>query len=163
MPFSGNKIYFEFDPFELSGVEPPKKNVREIKKRIANLVLEEVLTSVGQSRSPVAGEGWKATLSAAYKKVKSKVSGNTKANMELYGDMLDELECIVNSSGKLELRIQSSSEAPKADGHNNHSGMSALPQRRFIPDQGQTFKRDIINKIKMLATEDDANESIEEE
>lgn len=150
MTIKGNKIFFEFDPFELANVEAPKTNIREAKKKIADLVLTEVLDYVGGSRSPVSGEGWKKSLSADYKKLKSKISGNTTANMELYGDMLDSLECVVNSAGMLELRIQGG-EAAKADGHNNHSGESSLPQRRFIPDEGQTFKRDILEKIKTIA------------
>lgn len=147
----GNKIFYEFDPFELAGVERPATDVREAKKRIADLILEEVLSYVGQAKSPVSGESWKSSLSPAYKKQKSKVSSVLQANMELYGDMLDSLECVINRNGNIELRI-AGREAAKADGHNNHSGLSSLPRRRFIPDAGQTFKREIIEKIKTVSS-----------
>jgi hypothetical protein len=161
MPMQGNKIFFEFDPFEIAGTDRPASNVREAKQRIADLVLEEVLNYVGKASSPVSGESWQASLSPAYKKYKAKHSSSTKANMELFGDMLDSLECVVSSNGKIQLRIQGS-QAAKADGHNNHSGDSSLPQRRFIPDEGQTFKQDIIEKIKTVLSDYESEETSED-
>lgn len=152
MAIEGNKIYFEFDPFELAGVPRPKSNVREAKQRLAELVREEVLNHVGQSKSPVAGEGWKSSLSPSYKKQKGKYSSVLKANMELHGDLLDNLDCVINRNGNLELR-NTGSQAAKSDGHNNHSGDSSLPQRRFIPDAEQTFRREIIAKMRIVAEE----------
>lgn len=38
-------------------------------------------------------------------------------------------------------------DAGKADGHNNFSGKSKLPQRRFLPDKGQEFNGDIRSLI----------------
>lgn len=150
MPLSNNKIFYEFNPFELAGIEEPEDS-DDTKQKIADMVLEEVLNYVGKSSSPVAGEGWKKSLSPEYKKIKAKVSSNLSANMELYGGMLDALECVVNSNGNIELRITGDEEVSKADGHNNFSGLSSLPQRRFIPDEGQTFKREILSKIKSMA------------
>lgn len=152
MTIQGNKIFFEFDPFEATGIPKPKGNVREAKKRVADLVLEEVLNHVGQSSSPVMGESWKRSLSKSYKKFKSKHSSNLSANMELFGDMLDNLEAVVNRYGMVELR-QTGDQVDKADGHNNHSGRSSLPQRRYIPDEGQTFKRSIMDKIADILSE----------
>lgn len=152
MPVQGNKIFFEFDPFELTGMPKPKSGIREAKQRCADLVLEEVLNTVGQARSPVAGESWKSSLSKGYKAVKGDYSSNLTANMELHGDLLDNLECVVNPKGRLELR-NTGRQTGKADGHNNHSGQSSLPQRRYIPDTGQTFKRDIIEKMKVILSD----------
>ena len=39
-------------------------------------------------------------------------------------------------------------DAPKADGHNNLSGASTLPLRRFIPGEGETYTRDIRKLIQ---------------
>lgn len=150
LPIQGNKIYFEFDPFELAGVDEPIEGGDQIREDLANLIREEVLAAVGNSRSPVAGESWKATLSPGYKKFKKKYSSVLRANMELHGDMLDAMECVVNGDGNLELRIIGKNEAAKADGHNNHSGESSLPQRRFIPDDGQTFKAGILSKMRAI-------------
>lgn len=159
LPIQGNKIYFEFDPFELCGLDEPTEGVDEMRQALADLVLEETLNAVGQSKSPVAGETWKASLSPGYKKFKSKFSSVLRANMELHGDMLDKLECVVNRAGNLELRITGKSESAKADGHNNHSGESVLPQRRFIPDDGQTFRRNIIQKMKSVIATGSADTS----
>lgn len=153
MPIQGKKIFFEFDPFELIGVDAEEiTSKREAKQRMAEVIREEVLNHVGQAKSPVAGESWKASLSPGYKKYKAKYSSAKNANMELFGDMLDALDCVVKPNGNLELRVQGK-QAPKADGHNNHSGKSTLPQRRFIPDENQTFKREIIQKLKIIADE----------
>lgn len=39
-------------------------------------------------------------------------------------------------------------DAPKADGHNNLSGASTLPLRRFLPGEGETYTRDIRKLIQ---------------
>ena len=148
------KVAFEFDPFEMLGLDEPKSRAdrRAALEEIADYVRTEVLQYVGDSTSPVRGGAWKASLSPAYAKLKKEISGNTTANMELTGDMLDALECVVTSRGTLELRI-AGSEAPKADGHNNFSGKSELPAREFIPNEskGQTFKQPILNGMKQIA------------
>jgi hypothetical protein len=45
-----------------------------------------------------------------------------------------------------------SSDSDKADGHNNHSGESELPIRRFIPkaEDGETYKREILSEINAI-------------
>lgn len=145
------KIAFRFDPFELAGVERPKSGLTQAKQEMCDLILEEVLSHVGDGKSPVEGGKWKRTLSEAYKKVKAKSSSALFANMELTGDMLDAMECVIVGKD-LELRIQGP-EADKADGHNNHTGRSKLPPREFIPKEGQTFKRSIRQSLKSIAEE----------
>lgn len=143
-----NKISYKFDPFEISNRDAPKKNINKIKKEIAEFVLDQVLNNVGHGKSPVKGEAWKKSLSPNYKKVKSKLSSSSIANMELTGSMLDRLEVKQIKDGDLELRIVGR-EADKADGHCQLSGRkSRLPKRRFIPSQNQTFKNEIISGIK---------------
>lgn len=143
------EISFEFDPFDLVGLEAPAEGADEARKKMADFLLEKVLSYVGDGKSPVAGGEWKRTLSPEYKKVKSKVSSKLFANMELYGDMLDALE-VADLGSDLSLRIVGP-EADKADGHNNHSGKSKLPLREFIPKDGGTFKRDIIAGMRDIA------------
>lgn len=147
-----SKLGFEFDPWEMTGVEKPKSNIREAKRELAEFVKNKVLERVGRGESPVAGGQWKRSLSAAYKKRKSKISSALFANMELFGDMLDALEVASTAQG-LEIRVVGAKQAAKADGHNNHSGRSNLPPREFIPKEGGTFKRDIIQGMKSIAKE----------
>lgn len=149
MTISGNKIFFEFDPFEAAAREKPKNGVRQVKQEIADFVLEKILDYVGSGKSPVSGGQWKRSLSKDYKKEKSKYSSALFANMELEGDMLDNLEVVVNRAGNIEVR-QTGKQADKADGHNNHSGRSNLPAREYIPKDDQTFKQPIINGIKAI-------------
>lgn len=148
------KIAYEFDPFEVLGVERPstKSAAREALNEMADYVRTEVLNYVGEGRSPVAGGQWKRSLSPEYKKIKQKISGVGYANLELYGDMLDALDCVVTSRGTLSLEIRGP-EADKADGHNNFSGKSQLPAREFIPneDKNQTLKRPILTGLREIA------------
>lgn len=146
-----DKIAYRFDPFELAGVEPPKTGKAQAKRDICNLVLEEVLSHVGEGKSPVAGGKWRRSLSKEYKARKAQFSSSLFANMELTGDMLDALECVVVGKD-LELRIKGK-EADKADGHNNHTGRSSLPAREFIPKTDQTFRKSIRDGIKQIAME----------
>ena len=91
-------------------------------------------------------------MSPAYKKIKDKESGVTVANLELTGDMLDALEVVRKRGTKLSLQIEGD-EAPKADGHNNHSGDSPLPERRFIPKDGETLRDTIWRDVKRILQE----------
>lgn len=157
MTISGDEIFYEFDPFKLAKMKKPKGNVAAAKQEIKDFVLDSVLNAVGEASSPVSGRGKFKALSKNYKDYKSEFSSSTMANLELNGDMLDELE-VVESKGNLKLRIKGS-EAAKADGHNNHSGKSSLPTRRFIPSKGETFKRDIIAGIKDIIRDYSDDES----
>lgn len=148
------KVAFEFDPFEVLGIKPPKdRELRdEALDRVAELVQTSVLEYVGDAKSPVKGGPWKRSLSPAYKKIKDKESGVTVANLELTGDMLDALEVVRKRGTKLSLQIEGD-EAPKADGHNNHSGDSQLPERRFIPKDGETLRDTIWRDVKRILQE----------
>lgn len=144
-----DKIFYEFDPFKLAGVKPSKGNVREAKDAIANYVKEQVLSYVGQGESPVEGGNWKKKLSPEYAKKKKLESSSVFANMELTGAMLDALD-VVSKGKKLSLQITGKEQVAKADGHNNFSGKSALPERDFIPKKGATFKQEIIDGIRSI-------------
>lgn len=148
------KLAYEFDPFELADVEPPKNSARraQAKEDIADFVLTEVLSACAEGRSPVSGGQWKRSLSKEYREKKLQTSGVGYANMELTGDMLDALEVAQRRGNKLSLQIDGA-EGDKADGHNNFTGRSELPTRQFIPTRGQQFKRDIIEGIRRIAEE----------
>jgi hypothetical protein len=162
MTMKGDEIFFEFDPFDLVGVKRPKKNVRAAKKEIAEFILDAVLDKVGEGNSPVSGYSSFPGLKPSYKKIKSEISSSVIPNLELTGDMLDSLEVVNGSGGKLKLRIKGS-EALKADGHCHHSSKSKnsrLRQRTFIPNENkkETFKKDILQGVKEIISDyDDGN------
>lgn len=148
------KVAFEFDPFEVLGITPPKNRADrdEALDRVAELVQTSILEYVGDAKSPVKGGPWKRSLSPEYKKIKGQESSSVVANMELTGDMLDALEVVRKRGTKLSLQIEGD-EAPKADGHNNHSGDSSLPERRFIPKGGETLRDGIWRDVKRILQE----------
>lgn len=76
--------------------------------------------------------------------------------MEFEGDMLDSLTYKTTQDG-LELGWFGE-QAGKADGHNNLSGKSSLPQRRLIPDVGQEFVGEIQSEIEKIVADGVADE-----
>jgi hypothetical protein len=147
------KLSHEFDPWEMTGTTRPRgERGAEADRRIAELVLSEIIEHVGDGTSPVAGGKWKRSLSPEYKARKIAQGGNSYSDMILDGDMLKALKCEPTRRGTVELKI-SGKQGDKADGHNNFSGASSLPRREFIPKEGQTFKRSIVQKIKEITEE----------
>lgn len=142
-------VKFEFDPFLLVEAEPLSRDVKKAAlSDIADFVLESVLSNVGSQKSPVQGHGSFPKLSKSYKSIKDDEGGTPIPNLELTGAMLSALE-VKRKGDTLVLQI-AGREAAKADGHNNHSGDSTLPLRRFIPTETETFKRDILSGISRI-------------
>lgn len=129
---------------DLEGLSRSQK--RELMDQIGELLVEQVLSYVADVSTPVSGAAYKKTLSKEYKKFKLEEVGSDQPNLDLTGEMLNSLEYKVQGE-KLELGIFGE-DAPKADGHNNFSGKSKLPQRRFLPGEGQEFKSDIKRLVK---------------
>lgn len=148
------KVAFEFDPFKETGIKPPlsARDRKAALSEVADFVKTEVLDYVAQSKSPVQGGGFKRTLSKEYRKRKTSEGGSGVADLELSGDMLDALDVAVKGGKRLSLQI-TGSQAPKADGHCNHSGDSQLPERIFIPRPGEQLKPDIMRGVKRILQE----------
>lgn len=136
-------VRFEFDPFE--GRQTPKEK-RAALEEISFLVHAEILRYVADGNSPVAGHGKFDKLTKEYANLKK--DGNRLPNLELTGDMLTSMD-VKASRGKIVVEIKGK-QGDKADGHNNHSGESRLPTRRFIPDNGEFFKREIESSINAI-------------
>lgn len=146
-----NKVEFVFDPFEATGESVPKgANKREVLDEISDYVKESILDAVGSHKSPVKGYSW-PKLSKDYKKFKESSGHPGVADLQFSGDLLDALQVKKTRGNKIKVVIEGA-QAPKADGHNNHSGESQLPLRRFIPsaDDGDEFKSDIIDGIAQI-------------
>lgn len=144
------KIFYEFDPEELTGVKVPASRRDEALDEVADFVKESMLSDIGKGKSPVDGEGSFPALSDAYKKIKREKSSKVIPNLELNGDLLDSLD-VRKKRKKLRVEVGADQDE-KADGHCNFTGRSKLPRRRFMPKaaDGQTFTGQIVSGIKKI-------------
>jgi hypothetical protein len=134
---------------ELDFSDVPRDELSELKEDIAELIVDEIKIKLAKGESPVEGESFDP-LSEEY--AKKEKNGNRRPNLNLEGDLWDSLEAKFDGN-KLVVGVFDSKEVPKADGHNNFSGDSKLPQRRFIPDEDQSFRPEIMRKINFLINE----------
>lgn len=125
----------------------PTTSQEKAKQDVGEFVRNEILRFVSSGKSPVAGRGAFDRLNKQY--ADDKKGGNRTPNLELEGDLLDSLEFTTTSTG-IEVGIFDSNEAPKADGHNNFSGLSKLPTRRFIPDAAESFNGRIMTGVNQI-------------
>jgi len=141
-------VKYTFNPFELAGVDPPE-NAEERQaavEEIADFIHEQVLSDVASTKSPIDNRKFQS-LSKDYKKFKKSQGRSGVPNLEFTGSMLDALQTVIKGN-KITLQIKGK-ESGKADGHNNHSGKSTLPTRRFIPlDEG--FRPGILEGVRRI-------------
>ena len=123
---------------ELNGLTKAQK--KEVLTDIGELLVGQILEACADSKSPVTGRAFHK-LSKEYAKKKQAEVGSKDPNLDLNGEMLDALDFKIVGD-KIDLGVFGS-DAPKADGHNNFSGKSKLPERRFLPGEGQGFTSDI--------------------
>jgi hypothetical protein len=148
------KYGYEFDPFKLTGVKVPKENREDALADVANFLREEALNYIGSGKSPVKDGPWKRSLSSGYKPKKAEESSSVFANLELSGDLLDALDVDVKAN-KLFYGV-SGDQAGKAEGNNIGSygrDEDESKARRFIPIDGETFKKPILDGIKAILKE----------
>lgn len=145
----------EIDLFE--GRKLPLAVRQRVSDEVGNFLVEQTLISMDQKKSPVQGEGSFKPLSPLYKKKKQNDVGSTDANLEFDGLMKDQLDFKPTKSG---VRIGVYGErAPAADGHNNLSGDSSLPTRRFLPKEGQQYKENIQREVERIIADAIADET----
>lgn len=144
---------------KLSKIEDEEKR-REAAEEIGQYLIDNILDKVGSGVSPVTGKPFQK-LTPAYKKQKAKISGSSKANLELFGDMLDALEYTYDDvKGEIEVGIfDSSGQADKAYGHN--SGFKGHPNKEM---RGTKYQRKFIanTKEKFNGTDETINDILEE-
>ena len=125
------------DIFE--GKDLPLKIKKKVAKDVGQYLIEQTLMDVNSSKSPVDGYGsFDPLTSKEYKLKKKGEVGNTRADLQLSGETLDALDFKVTEDG-LTIGVFGD-RAPIADGHNNLSGKSELPVRRFIPGEGESYR-----------------------
>lgn len=147
---SNSETSATIDLFE--GLDLPKKVKEAIAEEVGQFIIEQTISDVTSQKSPVEGYGkFPALKSKEYKLKKKEEVGNQKADLQLSGETLDELDYKVTPEG-LKVGVFGD-RAPVADGHNNLSGKSELPLRRFIPDKGETYKADIAKEINRIVSD----------
>lgn len=146
---SSRVVRHVFDPYEVTGVRAPKGGDDGSLEDAADFLKEQILEHVGDERSPVSGHGRFPGLSKDYA-AKKKADGHPpRPNLEYDGDLLEALDVYARKDGKIVVETRGR-EGAKADGHNNHSGESTLPLRRYIPADDETFKKPILDGIRRI-------------
>lgn len=113
-------------------------------------LLEQILQKVQSKRSPVTGEAFPA-LSPGYKVEKAAMGLSPVPDLQQSGDMLDSLDFEITRTG---IKIGVFGEAAlRADGHNNLSGESSLPERRFLPAEDQGFTAEIEREVSRIVAD----------
>lgn len=123
----------------------------DVKEEIGDYLIEQIMASTAEQTSPVAGYGKFAALSKKYKAKKEESGRPGVPNLDYDGDMQSALDYELTDEG-IEIGVYGK-EAPKADGHNNFSGDSELPLRRFLPGLGESFRKDINAEVEAIITE----------
>ena len=140
---------------ELNLKDIPEEDIKKAKKKVGDYLVNSILRSVGNGKSPVEGEKFKK-LTEAY--AKKEHSGRRLPILELEGDMLEALKHKPLEGNKIEVGIRGS-EAPKADGHNQISEEAISwaaekgrgeYKRRFIPNDTQKFKKKIRTGVEEI-------------
>jgi hypothetical protein len=109
------------------------------KKEAGRLIVEGIQDSLDQSVSPVAGGRFK----------KSKADGDRSILFE-EGDLRDAITHKDAGGSFIEVGVYESDELEKAYNHNmgaNNASNSTVPERRFIPDKDQNFKKKVTNRV----------------
>lgn len=130
---------------DLNGI--PEEVHAEVKEAVGEHIVNSVLDAMAAGESPVEGEkAWKQLD----KKYAEKFHGGDRTpRLELEGDLKAALGFEPTDNGLI-VGILDDSQAPKADGHNNFSGQSSLPRRRFIPSRVQEFNSDIMDEVENI-------------
>jgi hypothetical protein len=108
-----------------------KHNVKDVDlalKSVGQIVIDDITDYLLVGESAVIGESFEP-LSSDY--ADREKGGDTTPNLKLMGALWTSLSS--EAEGNRLIAGVDESEEDKADGHNNFSGKSRLPQRRFIP------------------------------
>ena len=151
---TGSRIfsYIDLNDYGLQGVPAERRD--STKNDVGEFVVSRIKRSLRNSSSPVSGEGFKTSLSSAYRRYKAGVGAGSRANLRLFGDLLNSLSHVPGPGGQVGIGHTGSGRdgrpnARKCVGH-CHFESSKVPRRRYLPDRGQSFKRDIEAGIKEI-------------
>lgn len=115
--------------------------MQEAKRFVDDKMREYVSSGV----SPVAKHGKFKTLGKEWGEIK----GSRHPDLEWTGAMLGSTKTIVRRN-EITTYVTPGKQSAKADGHCNHSGRSEIPTRRFVPDEGEIWKKSIVDGVKRI-------------
>lgn len=140
------KYGYEFDPYELAGLDRGAKLPSDVLEDIADFVQTKMLETIGGAKSPVNNKPYTG-LSKDYRKFKRDF-GPAKPNLELQGDMLDALQArIVSSRNSVVLEFESGTQSKKA---RNHDIGDTLPKRQIFPHAGESLRPGIRQGVRSI-------------
>ncbi len=132
----------------------PDEIADDIKADVGQFIVDATLENVGAGKSPVSGYGAFKQLSREY--ADEQKGGRRLPNLDLEGDMLNAFTYRITKEGVV-TGIWGA-EAEKSFGHNSgfkgHPVLEGVaPMRRFIPDEDETYRRDIMSGIDRIVDE----------
>lgn len=113
----------------------------EAKFRVGDILVEQINDYLDRSTSPVSGGPYKP----------QKKDGSA-SQLFMEGDMRAEITFIETDDG-VEVGIFDGAPDKEIKKAYNHNVGDTLPTRRFIPLEDETFKRDIMSKVKKAVSE----------
>ena len=125
----------------------PQERQRAAKQEVGEYLVNETIRYMEAGRPPVAGESSWPRLDKVY--AKEEHNGDRTPTLNATGRLRDSLQFRTTDNG-VEVGIFHKSQQAKADGHNNFSGNSALPQRRFVPSEQQNYKAEIMVNVERI-------------
>ena len=125
----------------------PGENLASAKQEVGEYLVNETIRYMEEGRSPVAGEPPWPKLDKDY--AAEEHNGDRTPTLNATGRLRESLQFRVSDDG-VEVGIFHKSEQAKADGHNNFSGKSQLPQRRFVPSGGQSYRSEIMANVDRI-------------
>lgn len=133
-------------------IEIPRKNKKAAMEEVSEYLAEELRSRYAAGNSPVSGGIWKRKLTKEYAAKKEGVTGVDIADLELTGEMLESLTVKPRGS-KIKIDVAKDQYA-KAEGHiTGQYGKNKMKKdyrREFLPQGGDSFKRDILGNIKKI-------------
>lgn len=144
---------YKFNPIKDLELDIPKDKQAEALRAASEFIKETMLDYIGEMKSPVSGGRWVKTLSTSYLKKKEEESGVSQANLELTGHLLDNLSVDVKGSN-IVIDVDPEDRG-KALGHltGEYGKSSKEKPRKFMPQPGESFKKQILSDLKTLLEE----------
>lgn len=154
---------YKFNPLKGLDINIPRDQRREALEAAADYIKEAMLDYIGGGKSPVSGFGKFPGYTKAYKAAKGESSSASTVNLELSGEMLDALDVRISGNQLLVGVFGDADLLGKAEGNNlgtyGQSSPIAGKVRRFVPVDGESFKRDILQGVRDVLKEFEDGES----